>query len=373
MESYSDKPEEGLAAMLEQLSPEELAYVTQNLSSEEQKILTSGTFLNSPQNQSASINYRTKKVNIIDNGLGKVMYSVEVPENWQVRQNIHTSAYNGRLQTFQLDYLGPNGEMIRVVRPTTYQPQYGQQFQGTWNQLFYQSLNGIVQNINPGSIQRSQKPLTASSVRKAMNQSPGNYQGFEQSFSGIVNGQAIEGKASIVNMTNNMGGFILATLSISPKGLLGSTLTILDGMNGTVNSNSEAYRQALAHAGQRGLAASAAAHNQKMSQLYAKTNSMVQELRDLQSRDNADFSRNLRSSGTGYNGNPHTANDQFTDYLRDVYTIENPYSGIQEQVDSRYQYWFINAAGERRGTNDPNLDLTNVPGGTWKRAPRAGN
>ena len=321
----------------------------------------------------STVTYQTQKVNIVDRGLGKVMYTVEIPSNWQVRQNIYTNPQNGMVQAFQLDYSGPGGELIRVAKPSMFYSQYGQNFYQTWNQMIRQSVGSVLSNPQLGDLQPSQKPLAANSVKRAMRQFPGNFRGYEQAISGVVNGQPFAGKASIVHVTNQMGGMVMATVAIAPQGRLDGTLAVLDVMNGTLSSNSEAYRQVFMQAGQRGLAANAAAHNQTMAQLHAKTQRMYQDLSDVQSRDNADFSNRMRSSGLGYNGNSHTANDQFNDYLRDVYTIENPYSGLQEQVNNTYEYWFVNAAGERRGTNDPNLDLTNVPGGTWKRAPRARN
>lgn len=323
--------------------------------------------------QNTREHYPTKRVNIVDRGLGKVMYSVEIPTNWQVQQNIYTNPQNGMVQAFQLDYHGPNGELIRVVKPATYHPQYGQQFQGIWNQLYQHSIGRYIRHAQLGSLRSSRKALQASSVQKAMRQYPGHFEGYEQAFTAMFNGKNYEGKATIVHARTNMGGIIMATVAMSPRGLLSSTLTILDVMNGTISSNSEEYRQAMVLAGQRGLAASAAQHNQKMADLHAKTQSMYRDLSDQQSRHNADYSRNMRSSGLGTNGNPHSTSDQFSDYLLDAYTIENPYTGLQQRVDNSYQYWFVNAAGELRGTNDPNLDLTNVPGGTWKRANRAGN
>lgn len=397
-DDYSDlSPEEELASLMEgksspeiemmmrQMNPEDSAYFgidhysgdrteasSHQVQSSNFSSMQSTEYSNAPA-RTASADYNTKRVNIVDRGLGKVMFTVEIPVSWQVQQNIYTDPQNGYVQAFQLDYSGPNGEWIKVVKPAFYRPQYGQDFQGVWNQLFQQAIGQHLQNPRMGDFMSSRKPLTASSVQKAMSQYPGNYEGYEQSFSGQFNGQVYEGKASIVTARTNMGGIIMATVALSPQGLLNSTLTILDVMNGTVSSNSEAYRQAMVQAGKRGLAASAAQHDQRMSELHAQTQRMYRDLSNQQSADNADFSRNMRASGLGYNGNTHTANDQFTDYLTDSYTIENPYTGLQERVDNTYQYWFVNAAGEYRGTNDPNLDLTNVPGGTWQRANRVGN
>lgn len=399
-QSYDDpyplSSEEEMEWMMEELSAEELAELSRHLSPEQkamlEKVARSKTPSGFPADGKTSVrqvnqfgeqayrgepsrtaDFGTKTVNIVDRGLGKVMFSVEIPNNWQVIQNIATNAYNGQVQSFQLDYTGPNGELVRVVKPATYHPQYGQNFQGVWNQLLQSALGNSLQNLQPSGLQTSQIPLSSSSVRKTMAEYPGNYQGFEQALSGRINGQVYEGRAYIVDINSQMGGIVMATIALAPKGQLNSTLTVLEVMNGTLHSNSDEYRTAISQAGKASLAASAAQHNQRMGQLYAKTNSMYQDLSNLQSQDNADFSRNMRSSGTGYNGNPYTTNDRFNDYIKDTYTIENPYSGIQENVDNQYQYWFINAAGQRRGTNDPNLDLTQVPGGTWMRAPRIGN
>ncbi len=401
-DNYNDlTPEEELAywiegmsqgeidRMLQEMSPEDKAYfgldqleagqlkdLSKKVSFQNQSVKnTSMKTVSYPNSEAtpAKVNYNTKKVNIVDRGLGKVMFTVEIPVDWQVQQNIYTNPQNGYVQTFQLDYTGPNGELIRVVKPSTYNPQYGQNFQGVWNQLFQQAIGRYLQNAQFNGLQSSRAPLAASSVQKAMRQYPGNYEGFEQSFTGVFNGRPYEGKTSIVHTRNNMGGIIMATVVLSPRGLMNSTLTVLNVMNGTVSSNSEEYRQAMVAAGQRGLAASAAQHNQRMAELHNKTQSMYRDLSNQQSRHNADFNNDMRSSGLGYNGNTHTSNDQFSDYLLDSYTIENPYSGMQQRVDNTYQYWFVNAAGELRGTNDPNLDLTSVPGGTWKRANRVGN
>jgi len=359
------------------MTAEEIAWLNAQMSPQEKAFFKMDELITkvrpvSHREAGRPVNTATKKVKIYDRGVGKVMYTVEIPVDWQVAQNIYTNPANGKLQNFQLDYTGPEGEWIRVVKPSTYSPQFGQQFHGFWNELLHYSLGNSLQQARIGRLQSSREPLQTSSAQKAIRQFPGNYQGFIQQLSGYINGTPYEGIASIMHTTNQMSGIILATIALSPKGTLGRTLAVQKLMDGRISSNSGEYRSALAQAGSRGLAASAADHNQRMAGLYAKTQRMYQDLSDAQSLSNASFSQDMRSSGLGYNGNSHTANDQFTDYLTDAYTIENPYSGLQERVDNTYQYWFINAAGEKRGTNDPNLDLTSVPGGTWKRASRVG-
>jgi hypothetical protein len=74
------------------------------------------------------------------------------------------------------------------------------------------------------------------------------------------------------------------------------------------------------------------------------------------------FSEYLKSGGIASRDNPYTTNDQFTDYLRDTTTFNDPYTGHRVTQQGRYDYWFTDRLGNYYGTNDPNFNRHSLRG-----------
>ncbi len=372
-------------AFLAELSPEERAQFLQDYYGEEEdyeteeyeeagiqaqyvsngdtqknQIMKNQGFQNS--SQAGRSNGPTKTVQLIDRGYGMVMATVQIPQNWNVQQNLATNRQMGSIEAYQLDYYSPNGELIRLMKPTSYSSYYGQSFQSTWNQLMQQYLYPVVQGIRFQQMTQSRKILSTKYANDFAQYNFGKLEGYEQRFTGTMSGRPVEGVVYGLYLRGQMEQIIPLAV-ISPQGHLAQTIQVYDMIDRNCHENPQ-YVQ-LVH-GEMG--ARAMAHNKRMMNHNNRTKQLREEIYSIHQQQREDFNRSIREEGLGYNGSRHTINDQVTDAIRGEMTIENSWSGEQERVDQSYKYWYTNPLGQKYGTNNPSFNPQTLPGGNWRRA-----
>lgn len=352
----------------EESDPEIVNYQAQYIShqpTQQNQVMQNQNF--SSNRNTTSSNGPTKTVQLYDRGYGMVMARVQIPQDWNVRQNLSTNRQNGSIQSYQLDYFSPNGQMIRCMMPTSFSSYYGQSFQSTWNNLMQQYLFSAVQNVRFQPMKKSQKVLNTKFASDYARYQFGNLDGFEQGFTGTLNGQAVEGVVYALYLRGQMEQLIPIAI-ISPRGQLGQTIAIYDRIDRSTQEDPRYVQMVHGEMDNRTVAhhKRMMAHNQRARQLRG-------EIYDIHRQQSEEFNRSIREEGLGYNGSRHTINDQVTDAIRGEMTIENTWSGEQERVDQSFRYWYTNPLGQKYGTNDPSFNPQTLPGGNWKRAKSAGN
>ncbi len=318
--------------------------------------------VNYNQRQTYKTGNSTKTVQLYDRGYGMVMATVTIPQNWNVDQYLETNRAAGSIQHFKLDYFNSKGELIRFMKPTTYSSYFGQSFQSSWNQLMQQYVTSAIQQVRFQQMQRSQKVLSTKMARDYAKIAQGGIDGFEQRFTGTMNGRAVEGIVYSLYWRGQVETIVPVAV-ISPAGQLNNTIAILDMIDRTAQENPQ-YKQAVGG----DMSNRAVAHGQRMQQLNNRIRQRRGEIYAIHEQQSREFNQRIREEGLGYNGSRHTSNDRFTDAIRGQMTIENGYTGEQERVDQSYQYWYVNPSGQKYGTNNPNFNPQTLPGGNWQRA-----
>jgi len=316
---------------------------------------------NAQNTKSGNSGQPTKTVQIYDRGYGMVMVTTKIPQSWNVDQNLATNRQLGNIASYKLDYYGPDGSLVRFMMPTNYSSYFGQSFQSVWNQLMRQYLYSAVQRVQFQQMQRNPKILSTRFAQDYAKYNNGHMDGYEQRFTGRINGRQVEGVVYALYLKGQMEQLIPVAV-ISPRGRLQEALSVYHMIDQNARENPRYVQVVHGDMSNR-----AVAHSQDMQRRHQRTKQLRDDIYAIHQQQREDFNRSIREEGLGYNGSRHTINDRVTDAIRGEMTYENPYSGEQERVDQMYKYWYVNPLGQRYGTNDMNFNPQTLPGGDWSR------
>ncbi|MDR4503601.1 MAG: hypothetical protein MRK01_02265 [Candidatus Scalindua sp.] len=308
---------------------------------------------------------QSQRVEIYDHGLQVPVNSFELPPGWHVNQHIATDLNDvwRMYSSYVLDLFGPNGEIITNLFPVAVYPSQGQNWEQVWLQLFHERVGHL------GTFQFSptiQSPLAQTLFPKA---SQAGIRVLEKNISGTLQGRQVEGKLFTLMADTGYSLIMYPSAFLCPKGLLSQTIETMRQIDVSQIQNPQYQvrsRQLMAERYQQHQILMRSSQNWFESHMA----SMRQASR-MQSQSNQEFSAYLKSGGStsAHDNNTFTPNDQFTEYLRDNTTFDDPYSGHRISQPGQYEYWYTDRLGNYHGTNDPNFDPNSLVGNWYGITP----
>ena len=226
---------------------------------------------------------RAQQVVIMDRGLQMAQGTYLIPAGWQVQQDIATDPNTGQPARYRLDIRGPNGELIRGLRPANYGPMTGVGFEQTWRDLAMQGAQGVVGNVSIGQLQRSERLERLRPFQRAAakaQQMGFRIEGLEAPLRAQSDRGPVEGAVHVMHWTSpQMAGMgvVLASVVLSPADRAAETLRINAQIANGFQPN-PAFEQRMEQINQAVAQRSAAQHQQRMAQRQAAFNAHQQRM-----------------------------------------------------------------------------------------------
>lgn len=225
----------------------------------------------------------TQQVVIVDRGLQMAQGTYTIPSGWQVQQDVATDPNTGQPARYRLDIRGPNGELIRGLRPANYGPMTGTGFEQTWRGLAMQGAQGEVGNVSIGSLQRSERlerlrPFQRAAARAQ--QMGFRIEGFEAPLRAQSDRGPVEGAVHVLHWTSpQMAGMgvVVASVILSPADRAAATLR-LNAQIANGFQHNPAFEQRMEQINQAVMQRQAAQHQQRMASNQAAFNAHQQRM-----------------------------------------------------------------------------------------------
>lgn len=312
-----------------------------------------------PQQQGGGV------VTIFDHGMQMARSTITVPPGWTVNQNVATDPNNGQYVRFQLDQVGPQGELIRDLPPANYEGNFEQ----TWRRTVQYSLQGALENVSFGQLQPSAELQSDPRVQQAMRQN--NVQPLEAQLSASRGGTAYGGKVYLINapFPPSQSGMFYATIVASPTPLVQQTLRTAMQTAKSTRPNPQ-FEAAYAQIHQRVMQQMTSSHEARMRNNQAAFDSHQKAMKTQREgfyRSNEQWQQNFNNSwNTGQPNTGYSQNDAFIDGViteRDAFT--DPYTGNQIKLDGHHDRTFTDGLGNFHRTDDPSFDPNSMQG-NWQ-------
>jgi hypothetical protein len=230
---------------------------------------------------------RVQQVAILDQGLQMTQGTYTIPVGWQIVQDVATDPNTGQPARHQLDIRGPNGELIRGLRPTTYGPMTGSGFEQTWRGLALQGAQGEVRDVSIGTLQRSERLERLRPFRRAAakaQQMGFRVEGLEAPLRAQSDRGPVEGAVHVLHWTSpQMSGMgvVLASVILSPADRVTETLRLNARLANGFQPN-PAFEQRMEQINQAVMQRQAAQHQQRMANRQAAFNAHQQRMANRQ-------------------------------------------------------------------------------------------
>ena len=137
-----------------------------------------------------------QRVVIQDRGLQMARGAQLIPADWRLTQDIATDPSTGQIARYVLDLRGPQGQLMRGLGTANYGPIVGASFQQVWQQAAMRGLQGEVDNISMGNLQRSAVLENAQGFQQAAQkarQQGTQMEGLEAPFRASAGGRPVQG------------------------------------------------------------------------------------------------------------------------------------------------------------------------------------
>lgn len=332
-------------------------------------------------------------VTLVDHGFRMPSGTLVIPRGWKVNQDIATDPNTGLVARFHLEYLGPQGELIKALSVSNYSPTTGTTFQQTWRQMVAAGLHQQVSDLALGDLRHSPFLERQREFQRTVQKSAPHgiqVQALEAPFRGRYQGHPVEGVAYVMHLTSLQlpgSGTVQASVVLAPADRLAETIRTHERISESFRPDPQheqrqqqvfqahlqrrqaAHEQWMAN-NQQWMANSQALHQQRMAANRAQFEAhqqMMQGRYEAADRQHAQFMDNLRSGGSSSygSGSDYTSHNAFIDQIYERSTFDDPYSGYQVHRDGQYDYWYTNGQGDYYGTDDPNFDPYKL-GNDWQ-------
>jgi len=228
-------------------------------------------------------NAEMQRVVIMDRGLQMAQGTYTIPAGWQLQQDIATDPNTGQPARYRLDIRGPNGELIRGLRPVNYGQMAGTSFEQAWRGLAMQGAQGEVGNVSIGTLQRSERLERLRPVQRAA--AKAQQMGFRvEALEAPLRAQSdrgpVEGAVHVLHWTSpQMAGMgvVLTSVILSPADRAAETLRTNAQIANGFQPN-PAFEQRMEQINQAVAQRSAAQHQQRMAQRQAAFNAHQQRM-----------------------------------------------------------------------------------------------
>jgi hypothetical protein len=242
---------------------------------------TAGAF--GQQAAAANPGEEAQRVVIVDRGLQMPQGTYTIPAGWQVQQDVATDPSTGQPARYRLDVRGPNGELIRGLRPANYGPMTGAGFEQTWRGLAMQGAQGEVSDVSIGSLQRSERLERLRPFQRAAakaQQMGFRIEGFEAPLRAQSDRGPVEGAVHVVHWSSpQMAGMgvVLASVILSPADRAAATLRLNAQIANGFQPN-PAFEQRMEQVNQAVMQRQTAQHQQLMASRQAQFNAHQQRM-----------------------------------------------------------------------------------------------
>jgi hypothetical protein len=245
---------------------------------------------------------RPQQVVIADRGLQMAQGTYTIPAGWRVVQDVATDPNTGQPARYQLDVRGPDGELIRGLRPTTYGPMTGADFEQTWRDLTMRGTRGEVRDVSIGTLQRSERLERLRPFQRAVakaRQMGFRVEGLEAPLRAQSDLGPVEGAVHVLHWTSPQMagvGVVLASVILSPADRVTETLRLNAQLANTFEPNA-AFEQRMEQINRAVMQRQAAQHQQRMAQRQAAFNAHQQRMANRQAAFDAHQQRMQTLSG----------------------------------------------------------------------------
>jgi hypothetical protein len=201
------------------------------------------------------LNHQTSSGNggtvvLVDQTLQMPISSFDVPAGWTVFQEIASHPTTGHALRYQVDVIGPQGELMRSLGvPVYYGFTTGISMHQAWQQEVMRGMQGVVEGLSLGNLQRSRHMDSSPSFQRTAQKGQQlgiRVEGLEASLSGRRNGQPVQGFVYITHFPSGEmrdSGMLTVAILISPPEHLGATLEVERRMAASQRPNPEHERR----------------------------------------------------------------------------------------------------------------------------------
>lgn len=328
-------------------------------------------------------------ITLYDKGLQMPRGTYEIPEGWNLRQNLATDPTSGQPTVTQMEIWSDHGDLIMALPQGSYAVSMGRSFQQTWQRLAYSSLRNNFQQIRFGQPRPSPSLMNTGGVQQAARQAVQNgnrFQAMEVPISATREGAPFDGLLRFAHLTPanapfQLGGIYLGSITLAPHGRLDQVLQTKQRIDASFVSN-PTYQQRIFQITQRArvrdkafsdqqMATATAAHNARMRDQKAMFDSSQRNIADMNrmgDQQHAQFMQQLSGSGAdaGQGSGNYDGQAAAVDQIWGRQSFNNPDTGQVQSMDGQYKYNYTDGYGHFYRTNDPNFDAASLTG-DWRR------
>lgn len=327
----------------------------------------------------AQPNSSWKTVTIQDHGYGIPMGTLKIPSNWQLNSQVTGQQHTAEFAAFQVELLGPSGEVAYSFPPTisisAFQDQFTGQMSGMdFNSFLYQVLDAFSQqygiSLQTENIQPSERLMNVPDFKQMQQMATASgttFDALEVTFSANKNGKAYRGKMEFYysdfsepQMGLIAGIAINTSVWMAPTNIAAQTENLLSGLALEPNPQWLRIREQVMEQENRQIAA----NNQRTFQEGQRRHHERQAA--FQAQNDAWYHNNL-GAGSTYNSSA-----SFIDANTGHTSFDDPHTGHQIRQEGHYNYWFTDGQGQYHGTNDASFNPASL-GTQWQSIRPLGN
>lgn len=324
-------------------------------------------------------------VTILDKGLQIALCQYTLPVGWQCAQDVANNPADGMQVRHQVDFYSSTNQLMRNKGTLAYYHVLGSNRDMMIQRLVQEGTQDVSQ-LQMGQLVFNKQVMNDPEVKRkvASMLSPGTqYEQLEIPFTGVRNGQSIQGRVDITHFglpdyTGQIsGGQVTVRLIMSTPTLFTSTEETAVKIDKSFKAN-PAHGQLIAQIMSNttkqidaNTAANTRAHEQRMANMQQNFDAHQQRMSGMQQsfdqQNQQWMDRNFGSSGTSSN-NGYGNHEQFIDQIYEQSTFADP-SGYNVHRDGQYNHWYTDGQGHYHGTDDINFDPSTLGNGWYETAP----
>ena len=321
-------------------------------------------------------------VTIMDKGLQLAMCQYTVPAGWDCIQDVANNPSDGMQMRHQVDFFSTDNQLMRNKGTLAYYHILGTNRDMMIQKLVQEGCQDVSQ-LKMGQMTLNKKVMNDPATMQKMSAMLPQGTQFEQleiPFTGVRNGQSIQGRVDISHFGLQdysgqiSGGQVTVRLLMSSPTLFTSTEEIASRIDKSFKSNpahGQMVAQIMSNTTRQidaNTAANTRAHEQRMANMQQNFDAHQQKMSGMQQsfdqQNQQWMDRNFGNSGTSSN-NGYGNHEQFIDQIYEQSTLADP-SGYNVQRDGQYNYWYTDGQGHYHGTDDINFDPSTLGSGWYQ-------
>jgi hypothetical protein len=329
----------------------------------------------------ASAGSTSQVVTVNDQGLQMPFGQYTLPAGWQCSYDVATNPQDGQMARHQVDFFSAKNQLVRNKGMRSYYNILGITFDQQLQKLVNEGTADVSQ-LQFGKMVRNQQVMNDPEVQNRLQsllQQGTRFEQLEIPFTGVRNGQAIQGKVDISHFSmpdqsgQIMGGNITVRIVMSTPELFAGTNDIAGQLDRSFRPNpghGQMVSQIMAGVTRQidaNTAANTRGHEQRMADMQDNFNAHQQRMSGMQQsfdQQNQQWMDNQRGTGGNTTGDGYGSHEQFIDQVYERSTLSDPSSGFNVHQEGQHNYWYTDGQGHYHGTDDINFDPSTL-GNEW--------